>query len=628
MPRSLVAAVAQRLMEATASSAAQVSEQVLAQVVEQLNADVGFLRRNDHGLRASVLVAEWPPRPDVPDPDPFAVIRFTSADPVFAVGEQRKKPVVIAPDQMEHAYRQWIAESRRSASPSVALVPLSLGELTTGTIGVVKFGRKKWKPEAINTLEAVASLFAQFQARIAAQERLQYLVDHDDLTALHSRRALMAYLSERLAAGRPGPVSVLYLDLDRLKSINDCFGHTAGDWFIQVVAERLRMSAGKSMTARIGGDEFIVVPDRAMSINTAETFAKQLKTKLCHRLTIGDDVFTPAVSIGVAAGIPGRGDTADLLNRADEAVLAAKRAGGDQIAVSTGYVSLENALRNDIELHLRGDIDSETLLLHYLPEVDLWSGAIVGVEALLRWRHPERGLLLPDAFIGVAESTNLAAEVGRWVMRSACADLSRWRSHGVGQNAMLRINVSPAQLVSHGFVRSVAEIIEEFGIDGSSVCLEITERGVVRDMEITRRALEELKEIGVQIAIDDFGTGYAVLSYLKSLPVDMLKIDKGFVRDLGTNANDLAIVRSIIGLAKAFDLQVVAEGVETPAAALTLMRHGCRRAQGYLLSRPLSNDATESLLSQATMPMPFLADSRALSADPISHVNDDSSARE
>jgi diguanylate cyclase (GGDEF)-like protein len=622
VPRNLVAAVAERLMEATASTAAQVSEQVLAQLVEQLKADASFLRRNDHGLRASVLVAEWPPRPHVPDPDPLAVIHFTSADPVFAVGEHGKKSVLIAPKQMECAYRRWIAESCHSASPSVAVVPLSSGELTIGTIGVVKFGRKKWKPEAINTLEAVASLFAQFQARIAAEERLQYLVEHDDLTALHNRRALMAYLSERLAAGRPAPVSVLYLDLDRLKSINDCFGHAAGDWLIQVVAERLRMSAGKSMTARIGGDEFIVVPDRAMSINTAEAFAQQLKTKLCCRLTIGDDAITPAVSIGVAAGTPGRGNTADLLNRADEAVLAAKRAGGDQVAVSTGYVSLKNALRN--ELHLRGEIDSEALLLHYLPEVDLWSGAIVAVEALVRWRHPERGLLLPDAFIGVVESTNLATELGRWVMRSACADLSRWRSHGVGQNAMLRINVSPTQLVSCGFVRSVADIIEEFGIDGSSVCLEITERAVVGEIEITRRALEELKEIGVQIAIDDFGTGYAVLSHLKSLPVDALKIDASFVRDLGTSPGDLAIVRSIIGLGEAFDLQVIAEGVETPAAALTLMRHGCRRAQGYLLSRPLPNDATESLLAEAWMPMPFLADSGALSANAISHVNDDS----
>ena len=173
---------------------------------------------------------------------------------------------------------------------------------------------------------------------------------------------------------------------------------------------------------------------------------------------------------------------------------------------------------------------------------------------------------------------------------------------------MLRINVSVAQLVSRGFVRSVADIIEEFGIDGSSLCLEITERAAVGEIEITRRALEELKEIGVQIAIDDFGTGYAVLSHLKSLPVDMLKIDTGFVRDLGTNPGDLAIVRAIIGLAEAFGLQLVAEGVETPAAAQTLIDHGCHRAQGFLFSRPVAGDAMESLLSTRSMPMPFLAD--------------------
>lgn len=611
MLRNLVATVAERLIDATASSATHASEQVLAQLVEHLSADAGFLRYNDQGRQASVLAAEWPPRPHVAGRGPVAVIHFADADPVLAACEQCTEPVVIAPNQMEGTHRKWI-ESRRSAPPSVVVVPLVSGELTTGVIGVVKFGRKKWKREAISTLEAVASLFAQFQARIAGEQRLQYLVGHDDLTALHNRRALVAYLSGRLEAGRPGPVSVLYLDLDRLKSINDCLGHTAGDWFIQVFAERLRMSAGKSMTARIGGDEFVVVPDRAMTIKTAEAFAQQLRTKLCPPIAIGDDSITPAVSIGVAAGIPGRGETTDLLNRADEAVLAAKRAGGDQVAVTTGYSSLKNALRKDIDLHLRGDIDSGALQLHYLPEVDLWSGAILAAEALVRWQHPERGLLLPDAFLGVVESTNLAAELGRWVMRSACADLNRWRSRGVGQDAMLRINVSPAQLVSRGFARSVADTMAEFGIDGSSVCLEIAERAVVRDIEITRKALQELKEIGVQIAIDDFGSGHAVLSHLTSLPVDALKIDTAFVRDLGTSPRDLAIVRSIIGLGEAFDLEVVAEGVETPAAALTLMRHGCRRAQGYLLSRPLPGNATESLLSASWMPMPFLADRGAL----------------
>jgi EAL domain-containing protein (putative c-di-GMP-specific phosphodiesterase class I) len=202
-------------------------------------------------------------------------------------------------------------------------------------------------------------------------------------------------------------------------------------------------------------------------------------------------------------------------------------------------------------------------------------------------------------------------------MRTAIGEFSRWRSRGLGLNTMLRLNVSPAQLVGRGFVSSVAETIDEFGIDGGSVCLEITERAVVRDIDTTRKTLEALKEVGVQIAIDDFGTGYAVLSHLKSLPVDMLEIDTSFVRDLGTNSRDLAIVRAIIGLAEAFGLQLVAEGVETPADALTLMRHGCHRAQGYLLSRPLPSRAMESLLSSRWMPMPFLADSQALSSTTI-----------
>ena len=338
---------------------------------------------------------------------------------------------------------------------------------------------------------------------------------------------------------------------------------------------------------------------------------------LRERLAIGGHMITRTVSIGLAVGMPGRDNSTDLLRRADEAVLTAKRGGGNQVAVSTDDMSLKSAFRNDIELHLQGDIDSEALLLHYLPEVDLWTGAIVAAEALVRWRHPIWGLLLPDSFIGVAESTNLAGELGRWVMRSACAEFSRWRANGVGQNAVLRINVSPVQLITRGFVRSVADTIEEFGIDGGSVCLEITERAVVHDIETTRKTLTELKEVGVQIAIDDFGTGYAVLSHLKSLPVDMLKIDTGFVRDLGTNAGDLAIVRAIIGLAEAFGLQLVAEGVETPAAALTLMQHGCHRAQGFLLSRPVPGNAMEALLAARWMPMPFLADREALSLGAI-----------
>jgi len=621
LPRSLdlvVTSVATQLMEATGSTATQVSEKVLAQLVEQFAWDAGFLRHHDHDIRASVLVAEWPPRVNVPDPDPEAVVHFTSADPVLAQCEHGRKPVVIRPDHNGGPLSRWLGGSKQATSPSVAAAPLVSGEMTTGVLGFVKHGARKWKQEEINTLEAVAALFAQLQARIAAEEKLRYLAEHDDLTGLYNRRALVAHLSERLAAGSPGPVAVLYLDLDRLKSINDYLGHSAGDWFIRVFAQRLRVCAGsQSMIARLGGDEFVVIPDQTMSASSAESFARRLGTMLRERLAIGGHQITRSVSIGLAVGVPGRDNSTDLLRRADEAVLTAKRAGGNQVALSTDDMSLKSAFRNDIELHLQGDIDSEALLLHYLPEVDLWTGAIVAAEALVRWRHPIWGLLLPDSFIGVAESSNLAGELGRWVMRSACAEFSRWRANGVGQSATLRINVSPVQLITRGFVQSVADTIDEFGIDGGSVCLEITERAVVHDIEATRKTLHELKEVGVQIAIDDFGTGYAVLSHLKSLPVDMLKIDTGFVRDLGTNAGDLAIVRAIIGLAEAFGLQLVAEGVETPAAALTLMQHGCHRAQGFLLSRPVPGNAMEALLSARWMPMPFLADREALTLGAI-----------
>jgi diguanylate cyclase (GGDEF)-like protein len=612
----VVTSVATQLMEATASTATQVSEKVLAQLVEQFDVDASFLRHHDHDIRASVLVAEWPPRIDVPDPDPMAVVHFTSADPVLAQCEHGRKPVVIRPEQTNRSFQR--RGSKQATSPSVAAAPLVSREITTGVLGFVKHGARKWTQQEINTLEAVAALFAQLQARIAAEEKLRYLAEHDDLTGLYNRRALIAHLSERLAAGSPGPVAVFYLDLDRLKAINDWLGHTVGDWFIRIFAQRLRVCAGsQSMIARLGGDEFVVIPDTPMAAGAAELFARRLATTLRERLAISGHMITRTVSIGVAVGRPGRDNSTDLLRRADEAVLTAKRGGGNQVALSTDDMSLKSAFRNDIELHLQGDIDNEALLLHYLPEVDLWTGAIVGAEALVRWRHPVWGLLLPDSFIGVAESTNLAGELGRWVMRSACAEFSRWRSNGVGESAILRINVSPVQLITRGFVRSVADTIEEFGIDGGSVCLEITERAVVHDIETTRKTLAELKEVGVQIAIDDFGTGYAVLSHLKSLPVDMLKIDTGFVRDLGTNAGDLAIIRAIIGLAEAFGLQLVAEGVETPAAAMTLIQHGCHRAQGFLFSRPVAGDAMQSLLCRRGMPMPCLADDETLSVDAI-----------
>lgn len=609
MPESLdlvVTSVATRLMGATAATAVDVSQGVLAELVEYFGVDVSFLRRNDHTLRASVLVAEWPVRPGIPDPDPLKVVYFEGADPVFALAEHQKEPVVFRPEPSTDDYQRTINEGRQIPATSMACVPLLSGDVTSGVLGFVKFGDRDWTEAELNALKAIASLLAQVQARVDAEEQLRYLAEHDDLTGLYNRRALLSHLDARLAEGQPGPVSALFFDLDRLKAINDYLGHTAGDWFIRVLAERLRRGAeGPHLIARLGGDEFVVVPTTPMDADAAEALAHRLQAVLRERVSIDGEMLTRTVSIGVALGVPGHDSTSDLLRRADQAVLTAKGSGGNQVAVFTDDMSMKNEFRNDIELHLQTVIENGALLLHYLPEVDMRTGEIVACEALVRWQHPTRGLLAPDAFIGVAESINMAGELGRWVMRTACAEFAAWRSRGVGADAVMRINVSPVQLVTDGFVEAVADTMAEFGLPRGSVCLEITESVVVQDIETTRITLAGLKAAGVQVAIDDFGTGYSALSQLKSLPVDTLKIDRSFVRELGSDPGDLAIVRAIIALAEAFGLELVAEGVETEAAALTLLRHGCHRAQGFLLSRPIAGAAMESLLAKGRIPVQF-----------------------
>ena len=604
----VVTAVATELMAVNAATSAEVSQRVLADLVDHFGVDVSFLRHNDHDLHATRLIAEWPVRPDIPDPDPLGLVYFADADPVFAAAENAKEILVFRPEPATDDYQKTIEEGRNIPATSMAVVPMLSGDVTTGGLGFVKFGDREWTPAELNALKAIASLFAQLQARIAAEDQLRFLAEHDDLTGLNNRRALLAHLDQRLAPGQPGPVSALFLDLDRLKAINDYLGHTAGDWFIRVFSKRLREGAeGPNLIARLGGDEFVVVPVVPMSATEAEALASQLQATLRERVSIDGEMLTRTVSIGVALGVPGRDTTSDLLRRADQALLAAKSGGGNKIAVFSDDMSLKGEFRNDIELHLASAIENGALVLHYLPEVDMRTGEILAFEALVRWQHPTRGLLSPNAFIGVAESINFAGELGRWVMRAGCAEFRKWRSKGIGQDAVLRLNVSPVQLVTEGFVETVAGIIDEFGLDGGSVCLEITESVVVQDIETTRITLAGLKEVGVQIAIDDFGTGYSVLSHLKSLPVDTLKIDKSFVRELGTNPGDLAIVRAVIALAESFGLELVAEGVETEEAALTLLRHGCYRAQGFLLSRPVAGDAMEALLAQRRIPLPFSA---------------------
>ncbi|WP_336084536.1 putative bifunctional diguanylate cyclase/phosphodiesterase [Nocardia sp. SSK8] len=591
-------------MGVDATTMVAASERVLASLVEHFDVDFSYLRHTDRARRATVLVAEWPRRVDVPDPDPLRVVEFEHADSVFRALEFAVEPLIVRPGNDSADYQETIRQGSGIPEVAMACVPLvSRGE-STGVLGFVKMGDRAWSQRELNVLKAISALFAQLQARVVAEEKLRYIALHDDLTGLANRRALLEYMEDRLHPDNPGPVATFFLDLDRLKALNDFLGHSAGDNFIRTLARRLKQNLEPGdMIARLGGDEFVIVPAAPMDAVAAELEATRIQQLIGRRVSVGQESVSRGVSVGVAVGIPGETSVSDVLRRADHALLSAKSGGGNGVAVFTDAMRAQFELQDDVELNLRSAVSDGSLVLHYQPEVDLRTGRIVALEALVRWQHPTRGLLPPGAFVSVAEATNLAGELGRWVIRSACSQFADWRRRGLAANVVIRINVSPVQLVSADFVERIEDILRLFGIDGSSVCLEITEHVVVQDLVRTRLTLRGLKRMGVQIAIDDFGTGYSSLSHLKALPVDAVKIDRGFVQRLGDSNDDLAIVKSIIGLAGSFGLGVVGEGVETPMAARTLVGLGCYRAQGFLIARPMPAEDVEAQLREGRIPL-------------------------
>ncbi|WP_082681302.1 bifunctional diguanylate cyclase/phosphodiesterase [Nocardia jinanensis] len=594
--------VAAELMGVDSATMVSATEQVLAMLIDYFDVDFSYLRHNDPKNRSTVLVAEWPPRQDVPEPDPLKIVYFDQADSVFKSLEHATEPFLIPASAAD--YQQTIHSASGLGDISSAAVPLVSRGRSTGLLGFVKVGDRDWSTRELNVLKAIATLFAQLQARVEAEEKLRFIALHDDLTGLANRRALLEHMEQRLQAGSPGPVAAFFLDLDRLKALNDFLGHTAGDKFIRTLSERLRDNLDPNdMIARLGGDEFVIVPAKPMDTVAAEHEATRIQELISRRVTVGGESVSRGASVGVAVGIPGETTVADVLRRADHALLSAKSGGGNGVALFTDAMRAQFELQDDVELNLRSAVSDGSLILHYQPEVDLRTGRIVAMEALVRWMHPTRGLLPPGAFVTVAEATNLAGELGRWVLRTACAQFAQWRRQGLAANMVMRINVSPVQLVSLDFVERIEDILRHFGIDGSSICLEITEHVVVQDLARTQVTLRGLKRMGVQIAIDDFGTGYSSLSHLKALPVDAVKIDRGFVQRLGASTDDLAIVKSIIGLAGSFGLGVVGEGVETPVAARTLVGLGCYRAQGFLIARPLPADEVGEHLALGRIPL-------------------------
>jgi len=451
--------------------------------------------------------------------------------------------------------------------------------------------------DALGRVQMVRGAVADISASKAAQQTIEQLAFFDPLTGLPNRRLLFDRLEHALAVAERGGHcgALLFIDLDHFKRINDSLGHDAGDRVLCEVAARLRAATRAADTVgRLGGDEFVVLIEDLRSIASdnllaARDIASRILEQLSGDYRIGAHDYRLSASIGVILFPEAGKDGQALLQRADAAMYQAKAEGRGTLSFYQRELQAAADARLALERELHAALAADRFELYYQPQVD--GGGIVGAEALLRWHHPDRGLLAPAEFIAVAEQTGLIIDIGAWVIDAACRQLSAWdRALGAGRDGRrlgMSVNLSPVQLRHRELIEVVEQALTTHGIDPGRLTLEITEGVLIDDVEGAARRLQALKHLGVRLSIDDFGVGYASLSHLKRLPIDELKIDRSFVANLVGDRANAAIVESMVGVARAFFLQVVAEGVETQAEADALWELGCRLHQGYLYAPPL-----------------------------------------
>ena len=445
-------------------------------------------------------------------------------------------------------------------------------------------------------------IFSDISEKKRAEEHIQYLAFYDPLTNLPNRVLLEDRVNQIIATAKRenSRAAVIFIDLDHFKTINDSLGHQAGDKILIEVSKRLKRSVREQDTvARQSGDEFIIV---LPSLNTAAD-AAFVTEKILEELTlpyyIGDNEFRLTASIGVSI-YPEDGDNfSRLVMNADAAMYHAKESGRNNTQFFVDEMNRRAAELLALETRLRRAIEREEFELHYQPQVDLQSGDIVSLEALVRWRDPEHGMISPAEFIPVAEERNLIDAIGHWVLREACRQNRAWQDAGLPKLAVA-VNISAVQFRRRDLVQEIADVLRETGLDARYLELEVTETTVMHDAEQLIWTLEQLRALGVHLAIDDFGTGYSSLSYLKRFAIDKIKIDRSFIRDIPADQDDHSIVRAIIGLGKQLNLIVVAEGVETSEQLAALRDSDCDALQGFYFSRPLPVTGIEELLRAVT----------------------------
>jgi diguanylate cyclase (GGDEF)-like protein/PAS domain S-box-containing protein len=527
----------------------------------------------------------------------YAAARFGVASPALAVG---RTDVDFFTEEHSAQALHDEQEILRTGQPLV-----SIEEKETRADGDVRWVSTTKLPlrDRGGNIVGTFGISRDITARKKAEEQLQRQAFYDPLTELPNRALFIDRLQHlfhraKRALGTP-PFAVLYLDLDRFKAVNDSLGHLAGDDLLVGIARRLERCVRPGDTlARLGGDEFTILLDEVGCEADATGVAKRIHEELAAPLEVrGSEVFS-TVSVGIALSSAGYDCPEDMLRDADTAMYRAKEGGRARHQVFAGDMHQRAVSSLRLETDLRRALERREIVPYYQPIVDLDSGAVLGFEALARWKHPHRGMIPPDLFIPVAEETGLIMAIGEWMLTEACRQAQEWgRKNPQCSTLGISVNVSTRQLLHGGIVAEVKRVLGATGLDPARLTLEITESGLMENLAAGAAIVRELHAMSVGLHLDDFGTGYSSLAYLHSLPVHALKVDRSFVSRMDRVPQQAAIVKAIVSLAHNLEMEVVAEGVETSAQAEALRALGCRRGQGFLFSKPLPAEEAELLLT-------------------------------
>jgi diguanylate cyclase (GGDEF)-like protein len=591
----LVGQIAERLMSTSSRTREEILTWTMGTISKSLCVGVAVLRRYDYSRELSVVEAQWP-SPAACDHIVPTAVSF-DADPAMVATQAVYEPFVTELGSGIDARPYFVrgGHSRGEQPVAMTCVPLVGAGQPWGRLSLFNFGRRIWAPEELHMLQAVGALLMQMQARIDAEAQTLHNAVHDELTGLPNRRALLGQLTERLNDQKR--TAILFFDLDRFKVMNDFLGHASGDIILSTVAVRIRTTIGPDdFAARLGGDEFIVLFSEMNNDKEAIGYAEQILAALRQPIELAGQQVSHAASVGIVLSTPGVINGLELIGWADIALYAAKRRGGNQAVLFDEELKKSVGERSRTELTLRQAIERDGLRIHYQPEMDLRTGRLLAVEALVRWQHPERGLLPASAFMSVAEETGLVVDMGRWVFTEVCRRLAVWALAYPDLEINVRVNVSPSQFLIGDLVKFVENCLDLYRVPGERLCIEIAERSILREPEQTALMVRGFRALGIEVAIDDFGTNYASFAALKRLPVNYLKLSPDFVQGMGNDTIDRAIVETIINLAGALDLGVIAKGVENRETIEKLLAMSCTRGQGSFIALPMAAKNFELVL--------------------------------